>query len=66
MLTNETKNLIDNKVEKLFQEIEETIKMGITEDMSPNDNQFYSELDARWTDALSYLADKIDMYQGEV
>ncbi len=66
MITNETKNLIDNKVEKLFQEIEETILLGITEDMSPNDNQYYSELDIRWTDALSYLADKIDMYQGEV
>jgi len=66
MLTNETKNLIDHRIERLFQEIEETIILGITEDMSPNDNQYYSELDTRWTDALSYLADKIDIYQGEI
>ena len=66
MTTDETKNLIDSKIEKLFQEIEETIILGITEDMSPNDGQYYSELDTRWTDALEYLADKVDAYQGEV
>ena len=48
MITNETKNLIDNKIEDLFQKIEQTIIAGITEDMSPNDGQYYSELDSRW------------------
>ncbi len=66
MVTNETKSTIDNEVEKLFAKIEKTIILGITEDMSPNDGEYYSELDSRWTDALSYLADKIDTYQGEV
>ena len=66
MITNETKNLIDKEIELLFNKIEHTIILGITEDMSPNDQQYYSELDLRWTDALSYMADKIDIYQGEI
>ena len=66
MITSETKATINEGIEKLFQKIEETIILGITEDMSPNDSQYYPELDKRWTDALSYMADKIDNYQGEV
>ncbi len=66
MITNETKFTIDKEVEKLFQKIEQTIILGVSEDMSPNDNQYYPELDARWTDALDYLVNKIDTYQREV
>ena len=64
MITNETKAQIDKDLEKLFQQTEKTIILGITEDMSPNDVEYYSTLDARWTDALAYMADKIDIYQG--
>ena len=66
MITAETRRTIDQGVEKLFEKIEKTIILGITEDMSPNDGEYYSTLDIRWTDALEYMADKIDTYQGEV
>lgn len=66
MITNETKSIINKEIENLFQRVEEAIITGVTETMSPNDREYYDQLDKGWADALSFIADKIDTYQGEV
>jgi hypothetical protein len=63
MLDNATKVLIDTEIDILLSGIEEAVTIGVLEDMSPNDNAYDEELDARWESAMVYLDKKLGNYR---
>lgn len=59
-LTNETKSLIQQEVDKLTTLIAEAVHVGLCEEMSPNDPEFSSIYEKRIEDAQEYLVAEVD------
>ena len=63
MLTEETKAAIDDSVDELLARIENTVMLGVSEDMSPNDIEYEQALNNGWLSAMEYLDKKLENYR---
>ena len=63
MLTEETKSIIDRKVDKLLTLMEEAVTLGVLEGMSPNDMEYDQALNNGWETAMEYLDEKLELYR---
>ena len=59
-MTNEVKSLIEVKLKKVLDDIEEAVFIGVNESMSPNSLDYPDELDARWNEAMDAVQAIID------
>ncbi len=55
MITNETMSLIENDLGEVFQRITDSVYIGLTEDMSPNDKEFQEEHENRLQEVLDEI-----------
>ena len=60
MLTNETKDLINKTIDKLLDEVVETVHMGVAEDMSLNDIEFITTVESTLDEAQEYMIKTIE------
>ncbi len=58
-MTLETKNIIENQVDKLLDEIAESTYIGLCETMSPNDIEFSSTYQELLDEAQYYIIQTI-------
>ena len=63
MLTEETKSIIDMGVENLLTLIEQSVTLGVLEDMSPNDMEYDQAISNGWLSTMEYLDKKLDNYR---
>ena len=63
MITNETNFLmVDGDLSKLLQKIIDSVYIGLTEDMSPNDIEFWDEHENRLQEVKESILDIVDEY----
>jgi len=61
-MTNETKELIEGKLTKVFEEIVESVRVGLSEEMGPNDPEYDRILDERNSDASEKITSLIEEF----
>ena len=58
-MTNETKKLIEEAMNKLSQAME-SVELGLLENMSPNDIEFYEELEQNRAEAQDLIHESLE------
>ena len=62
VMTKETESIINDGLEKLLGEIEESIIIGACEEVGPNSSEYDDFLDGSWEKSIDMLVVKINHY----